>query len=579
MIKIIIRSLCPAVLLLVVSCGITAAASTGSPARKPCWRLIYNNDATNILVANSPHNPSLGKQLDTSTDFGSIGVFSEEMLRMSVREAAKPGVDAMSFTPGLCWVPWWPSKVYPIQEHVAWFEKRYGIKAQTPFIDYLLAGGDFIAPFIDECHKNGVAALVSYRLNDAHWVENADTADDPKYSHTVTRFYDEHPELRLGYDEMLKAAADGLPKQKLGGRQRVHDWSKAEARQYKFSLISEICEQYAIDGLELDFMRFPSYFKEGFPLPERRRIMVEFVSQVRQLLDRTQRDGKHRWLGVRIPIKQEELAALGVDPAAFAAAGVDYFNLSVYFETSQQSSIAEIRRTVPDVPLYGELTHTAQSWPLVSNYDGQGFRRSTNEMLATTARLFYERGVDGLSLFNFVYYREFGNEKILRGPFNEPQFDLLPKLTDRGWLDNQPQLYFLAAKDRLFAHAGEKQTYRLDMAPANGAAKPGIFRMQVLQPAERALGEGQAPKGGSAPNIGDWKVVINGRKLKALNTPQPVYLFPTEIRAGFGRPTQYLAFEIPAGTVKDGSNMVAIQSQSNEPWRLRWLEAVLEPAR
>ncbi len=540
-------------------------------AKNPGWRLIFNNDMTNILVTNSPYNPSDGKQVDTSEDFSTLGVLTEEMLRESVRETAVPGVDAISLTPGLCWVPWWPSKIYSMAEHAAWFEKRYGIKATTPFNDYLLNGGDIIGPFVDECHKRGVAAVISYRLNDAHWVEYFEKVDDPKYSHTVTRFYAENPDLRIGTQADADPKTGLLPHNK-----RVHDWSRPEARQYKFSLMQEMCELYDIDGLELDLMRFASLFKDDFPMDQRSRIMTEFVAQVRAMLDRTQRGEKRRWLGVRIPIMQEKLAGLGVDIPAFSKAGVDYFNVSVHYETSQQGDLAQIKRMAGDTPVYGELTHASQTWALRTRYDGQGFRRSTREMLSTTAHLFYARGADGLSLFNYVYYREFGNQKILRGPFNEPDFDLLTKLADRDWVTRQPQLYFLRTRDQLFEKAGDKKQYQLDMAPGAGADKPGTLRIQVLRPNERSLGEGQTSEGVS-PKPADWKVTVNGRELKATDTPQPVYPYPTPIKAGFGLASQYLAFELPPGTLREGNNVVEVQGLDKNPWHLRWIEAALAP--
>ena len=50
-------------------------------------------------------------------------------------------------------IPWWPSKIYPMAEHEAWFKAHYGIKGHFVIDDYLLAGGDYIKVYVDECHN------------------------------------------------------------------------------------------------------------------------------------------------------------------------------------------------------------------------------------------------------------------------------------------------------------------------------------------------------------------------------------------------------------------------------------------
>jgi hypothetical protein len=79
------------------------AGSTGK--RGPGWRVIFDNDTTNIFNCVSPFNAT-----------GDATTFTEAMLRASVAEAAVPGVDAQLLQPGVSWVPWWPSKILPLAE-------------------------------------------------------------------------------------------------------------------------------------------------------------------------------------------------------------------------------------------------------------------------------------------------------------------------------------------------------------------------------------------------------------------------------------------------------------------------------
>ena len=68
----------------------------------------------------------------------------------------------------------------------------------------------------------------------------------------------------------------------------MQNWAIPEVRDYKFALISEVCQNYDIDGFELDFMRHPQFFDLNETTSEQRvEIMTGFVRQVRELLNRT----------------------------------------------------------------------------------------------------------------------------------------------------------------------------------------------------------------------------------------------------------------------------------------------------
>ena len=62
------------------------------------------------------------------------------------------------------------------------------------------------------------------------------------------------------------------------------------------------------------------------------------------------------------------------------------------------------------------------------------------EQFETTAHWAYALGGDGVSLFNFAYYREFGPFSGDRGPFSEPPFGVLKLLGDPEYLARQSQV-------------------------------------------------------------------------------------------------------------------------------------------
>ena len=73
-------------------------------------------------------------------------------------------------------------------------------------------------------------------------------------------------------------------------------------------------------------------------------------------------------------------------------------------------------------------------------YSCAGDPRTSDHQFYTTARLAHDRGADGLSLFNFVYYRKGLGEDI---PVMEPPFHVLPRLSDTAFLSRQHQYYML----------------------------------------------------------------------------------------------------------------------------------------
>ncbi len=211
-----------------------------------------------------------------------------------------------------------------------------------------------------------------------------------------------------------------------------------EVRARMFGFLKEICENDDIDGLELDFMRFPDFFKDETPLADREAIITRFVADVRQALDAGAKPGRHRWLCARVPCKLDRLPAIGLDLLELVDAGLDMVNLSSSYFTFQDHDLAAVRNMLPEAAVYLEMCHCTMLGKAVgTGGDRNLFLRTTDHQYYTTAHMAYRRGADGVSLFNFVYTREHGVPG--RGPWNEPPFHVLQRLQDPGWLAKQPQ--------------------------------------------------------------------------------------------------------------------------------------------
>jgi len=499
--------------------------ATGAPATgKAPFRLWYNNDTTNILGVDSPFHKR-GEPLTDEAIFGSID------------EVADKGVDAYALSPGLGHVPFWKSEVYP--DHFEWWMKKTGLEPDA-YGRYLLGGGDMVRALVERCQHHGMAPFVSLRMNDVHLLENV--GRQTKNSIWVSRFYEENPDLLLQPDH-----AQRRPKGYY--HWRGQNWTKQAVRERKLAYLTELCENYDLVGVELDWLRDQHLFPGGMPLPEKQEILAEFQGQVRAMLDRTARAGQRRYLSVRVPVALAGHGEFGFDVCRAIDAGVDIINCSGWFQSQPLTDIAKIRRLAPGATIFQELTHSAGSLRLVSDprTDGYGtdpFPRTSDEMFFTAANLAYQRGADGISLFNFVYYRMGSGD--LAWLVREPPFHVLPKLLDREWLSRQPQFYWSAPwpylqQVRHPIEAGSSRDYRFDVALPNRTLGPQA-RLRVVC---------------NQPIVDAWLVAfVNDTRIDPTEEVGLPFDYPYDRL--LGKHELRRVWSCPSGLVRDGTNIVRV---------------------
>lgn len=525
-------------LLIVLVCGTLCA-------QKAPFKSIFFHDSTNSSAL-SPWHPQIGST-----------VVTPGLLRGGVDEAAAGGADAFFLEPGLCWVPWWNGNFLPLDEQYAWFRVWSGNpNADFLYMRYAWQGGDYIKHMLDRARAKGLAAFVSYRMNDGNHKGLSSNPLEPATARVdnVPRFYIENQQLLLKRGSQYPA---GWP----SSSQFLQDWTHPEVRQWRLAMIKELCENYDMDGLNLDFLRAPYFF---YPDPamsdaDRVAIMVDFIGKVRKCLDESRPSTTRKWLCVRIPQFLSNFGPMGIDPAAFKAAGVDMFILSAGYDFEQQTQAEDIKRMVPDCAVYNEITHSPQT-----QSDGL-FRRATDSQIYTTANLSYKWGLDGMAFFNFQYYRQNDTDLSL-GPWNEPPFRALGKVRDFAWLARQPQEYFLAAVRNmpvyrdpahfqmgtstsapLIIQKGAEKTFTLKLArPAQGWAANGMLRIEM----SAAM---------AANNV--FSSALNAQPLAScdagaehLPNPNPTVLVADATRAR--------AWTVPASLLQEGENTIKVTFDS-----------------
>jgi hypothetical protein len=213
---------------------------------------------------------------------------------------------------------------------------------------------------------------------------------------------------------------------------------------------------------------------------------------------------------------------------------------------------------VPGATVILETTHSAANVGKVpGEYDANLFLRTTDEQFYTAAHLAYARGGDGLSVFNFAYFREFGAPG--RGPFHEPPFHVFARLRDPAWLAQQPQHYFLAGTSSWAVALGRPAALPKTVRP-NG---PLIVPLD-LAPPTKGWERGGKLRLRSRDDLGVsvWTAKLNGRELAATNDRSAPY--STRYHAAHGTHAEkHRAWMVPANALRDGMNYLEFAVGAN----------------
>lgn len=499
--------------------GVIAAAATvpvwAQPRgqEKAPYQVLWNDDTTNIPKWTPGE------------------VFHDDQLRGAIDSVADKGIDAYLLSPGLGWIPWWKSRVYP--DHYQWRLEKFGVKPDC-FGKYLIAGGDLVSTLVSHCRKRNLAPFVSFRLNDNHHQEQRNSV-------WVSRFYEEHPEYLLNPRHYEKKGYS---------KERGQNWAIPAVRAYKLALIRELCENYDLDGLELDFLRDDTLFNLKETTEEQRVTWItDFVRAVRTALDAGPNRNRRRRLCVRIPCEIAKHGNSGIHVERFAQAGVDMFNLSIWYHTAQRTDLAKVRSLVPRAAVYLEMTHVTAN-RLASGYDSSAFPRTSDEQFFTTAHLAYTRGADGVSFFNLQY--------------NKRAYTVLPRMKQRAWLAEQPQYYFLGnvpywRQVPVTLAPGKTHGLVLEMAP------PPSFAMKRI----RLRVHSDAPIAAAG-----LEVAVNGRRLAPTSDVGAFFHNPYD--GMISDPSGRMAFQASDAKLRIGFNDVSLRVISGGPLKITFVDLMVE---
>lgn len=382
-------------LALVLAIAGSAAVVQGEPS--PPFRFIYNSDGGNIFIDKPPPMKAedvfsyVDEVADSSVTSFFVSPNYGQPLLFPNRTAGMIGDNASEEQEKEI-LEVGPSKAVSMERAIL---NLRGLIEQ---------GQDPFGIVLDRAKEKGLETFISFRLNEIHNVEEPESL-------LLTDFWRDHPEWRVAeighepgpvYKEILGPRVHPIVASWFWG---ALDYSVPEVRTYYLDQLRECCERYPqIDGLELDFQRFPIYFKEGKE-GENIPIMNDWVGEVRRMVQEIGiKRGRAILLTARILARPEQNLAIGLDPFDWVENGlIDFVVVSHYLRNDYTVPIKEYRSRFPEgFPIYASIEVEPTQ---------EDFRRIAGDL--------WKERPDGIYLFNFFTWRERGKE---------PPFDILNEL-------------------------------------------------------------------------------------------------------------------------------------------------------
>jgi len=328
------------------------------------------------------------------------------------------------------------------------------------------AGVDPMQRMIDRCRMRKISPWASIRMNDAH---DSGALKSPLHS----RFWMEHPEYVVA-----------------GPNFKYLDYGLKPVRDHMMVLIREVCDRYDMDGLELDWNRFPRHFRAGEEI-EGGKALTEWMVEVREVVRAAEKKRKHPIsLMARVAARPEVSIGMGLDAVTWAKRGlIDHLVVAPFWATTDfdipvEKWIELLKGT--RVGVTAGLEYRVQASP-----EGDMLHNSVEcRRGAAMGALF--RGSQGIYLFNYFIFinnrNEASEQEILS---RKESVSLLKELDsvealaakDRSYLVTYPDISILGKPIRAALpkklEAGQSAEFRLLIGPKPLASAQGEVELAL----------------------------------------------------------------------------------------------------
>ena len=249
----------------------------------------------------------------------------------------------------------------------------------------------------------------SLRMNDMH---------DAWGGRSISEFKQQRSEWLVGSAE----------RQPAHGKWTAWDYGQPEVREMVFRLVEETCLNYDLDGIELDFWRFPLLFRKvaegGVAGDEDRAVITDLMRRIRDVANRVSLErGRAVLVAVRVPDSVGYCKDIGIDLETWLKTDlVDIFIPGGDFRLNEwQYSVDLARRhgvkVFPSLEISRLGNHRKNS-----RSDPARLQRESLAGYAARAANVWNAGADGIHSFNMSWSRAddprfntLGSPETLRG--------------------------------------------------------------------------------------------------------------------------------------------------------------------
>ena len=278
-------------------------------------------------------------------------------------------------------------------------------------------GLDPMQVLCDGAHEKGIKFFAGLRINDLHDLWFEDLICGMKLA---------HPEMLIG-DKGRAPQPASTDWDSWDPEPRRMAWNFADSRvvAMRMALLQETVENYDIDGLEIDFLRYPLFFPPGEEA-QYAHIITELVRATRKMLDKKgQAVGRPLELGLIVPYSPQVCEEVGMEIHDWLADGLlDYI----------APRATDLFLTETPFEDWKPLLAGCGTQLLGATFTCGKFEDDIYYALASRCR---QVGTDGMHLFNFNYWRP---------PTSQESTDLLKGLGDPAAIALHNKHYILACR-------------------------------------------------------------------------------------------------------------------------------------
>ena len=304
------------------------------------------------------------------------------------------------------------------------------------------AGDDPPRLAVEAARAGGMDCFLRLRMNDLHDHQAIDRGLDkppappkiktPEPCYGMSAFKREHPELLMGdpwanHEHRSQAYWESL----------AYNYALEPVREMYYRLAEELVTRYEPDGLQLDFLRFPFYFRWSEAYAQR-HLLTDLVRRIRGCVQEVgKRCGRKIHLIADLPETVESALRTGIDTPVWLREGlVDMITIGRGYlpYSTQWEEVASVAKAagVPSFACFnfGKLPGWIPS---------DGCNELGRQTLKAAAHRSLSGDVQGLFLFNYFYQGPaYEGDSFVTRPIG---FDFTHDLVDREKLARGTQVY------------------------------------------------------------------------------------------------------------------------------------------